>query len=109
MGLRNTAPLLQLLEVLLADPTREYFGLELAGAAGLHTGTVYPQLARLEQLGWLTSAWEDIDEQIAGRQRRRYNRMTGEGIQCAREQVSRAAADAERRTRYLRPATGRAQ
>jgi len=108
MAIKNSAPLLRLLDVLLQDPTKEYFGLELADAAGIHTGTIYPQLARLEQLGWLTSAWEEINEREIGRRRRRYYRMTGEGVSAARDQVARAAADAERRNRRLRPVIGRA-
>jgi DNA-binding PadR family transcriptional regulator len=99
--------MLRLLTVLLSDPTKEYFGLELADVAGLHTGTIYPQLERLEREGWLTSAWEDIDESKEGRRRRRYYRLTGEGARAAHEHVARATAQANR-SRRTRASLGRA-
>ena len=69
-----------LLAVLLREPLTEHYGLELAKAAGLPTGTIYPILARLEQAGWLESAWEEVDESKAGRRRRRYYRLTAAGF-----------------------------
>ncbi|MGH1555978.1 PadR family transcriptional regulator [Streptomyces sp. L7] len=47
------------LRALLEDPARLRYGLELCELAGLPSGTIYPILARLEQVGWLESSWED--------------------------------------------------
>jgi PadR family transcriptional regulator, regulatory protein PadR len=81
---RMTIPTLRVLAALLADPPAEHYGLELCHAAGLPSGSVYPILARLETAGWLVGAWEDIDEAVEGRRRRRYYRLTGGGLERAR-------------------------
>jgi PadR family transcriptional regulator PadR len=55
-------------------------------------GTLYRALARLEQMGLITSAWEDpMIAADAGRPRRRLYSITEDGI--------RAAADAETQSR----------
>jgi DNA-binding PadR family transcriptional regulator len=77
------------LRALLADPTEEVYGSEIASAAGLMSGTVHPILARLEAAGWVESRWEDVDPQVAGRPARRYYRLTGEGLQNARAELAR--------------------
>jgi PadR family transcriptional regulator, regulatory protein PadR len=97
---RMTAPTLRVLAVLLADPLGEHYGLELFQAAGLPSGTGYPILARLEQAGWLTSSWEDIDEAAEGRRRRRYYRLTGTGLEASR----RALAEHAQALRLVWPA-----
>jgi len=53
-------------------------------------GTLYKALGRLEELGLLTSSWEDAAT-VEGRPRRRLYRLTGEGAAVAR----RAAAEAD--------------
>jgi DNA-binding PadR family transcriptional regulator len=82
---RITLSTLRVLAALLADPTGEHYGLELCRSAELPGGTLYPILARLESAGWLTSAWEDIDEQAEGRRRRRYYRLTDSGAERSRQ------------------------
>jgi PadR family transcriptional regulator PadR len=72
------------LRVLLAEPATPRYGLDLARATGLKTGTLHPILARLQQAGWLTSSWEDpADHEDQGRPRRRYYRLTGDGERAA--------------------------
>jgi DNA-binding PadR family transcriptional regulator len=80
---RTTIQTQAVLAALLEDPQRECYGLELADAAGLKRGTLYPILARLEAAGWLSSRWEEVDESVEGRRRRRYYRLTGEGEMAA--------------------------
>lgn len=72
------------LRALLAEPTHEFYGLQLCEAAGLPSGTIHPILARLEGLGWLESHWEEIDPAEEGRPRRRYYRLTDGGAESAR-------------------------
>jgi len=93
---------------MLDDPYQEWYGLELANASGLKTGTIYPALARLEQAGWVSSYWEDVDPSAAGRPKRRLYRLTGEGADAARsavdEQLRRLSAVRTRQGRVgLRP------
>jgi PadR family transcriptional regulator PadR len=99
MGPRMTLQTLDVLSAMLDDPYQEWYGLELAKASELKTGTIYPALARLEQAGWVSSYWEDVDPSVVGRPKRRLYRLTGEGVDAARvavdEQLRRLSASAE--------------
>ena len=66
-----TIPTQLVLRALLAEPTREMYGLQICAAAGMPSGTIHPILARLQGLGWLESRWEDAVPQEEGRPRRR--------------------------------------
>jgi DNA-binding PadR family transcriptional regulator len=99
---RMTIPTQLVLRALLADPSRELYGVEIGHAAGLPSGTVHPILARLETVGWLTSRWEDIDPRTQGRPARRYYRLTPDGIELARGALARAYS-ATARPAWLRP------
>ena len=62
----------------IADGTR--YGFDIADRTGLQTGTVYPALRRLEELGFVRSSWES--EKIARREQRparRYYEITKSG------------------------------
>ncbi|RLV51265.1 PadR family transcriptional regulator [Nocardioides mangrovicus] len=85
-----TIPTRLVLEAMLAEPEREHFGRRIGEAAGLPSGTVHPILARLERAGWLTSRWEDVDPTAEGRPRRRYYRLTPDGLGRARAAAERA-------------------
>jgi DNA-binding PadR family transcriptional regulator len=78
------------LRVLLDEAVDQHYGLEISKQSGLPTGSIYPIMTRLEIAGWVTSAWEDIDESAQGRRRRRYYRLTGEGATFARHEVEKA-------------------
>ena len=86
-----TVPTLQLIDVLLSEPTRrDWFGLELCRRTGLGSGTVAQILYRLEEWRWLESRWEDAAAAAAQRRpRRRFYRLTGEGERAARELIRR--------------------
>ncbi|MGH3694962.1 MAG: PadR family transcriptional regulator [Pseudonocardiaceae bacterium] len=105
--LRPTLQTLQVLRALLDDPSGEHYGLEISKESGLPTGSIYPILARMEVSGLVTSAWEDINEVAAKRRRRRYYRLTSDGLEFARGEVAKAArslAPTRRRPRgRLRP------
>lgn len=79
------------LSVMLDAPSEEVYGFELAQASGLPSGTIYPILRRLEDQGLVSSRWEVLEETDAGRRRRRYYRMTGEGARIARNAVQSEA------------------
>jgi PadR family transcriptional regulator PadR len=97
---RMTMPTQLVLRTLLARPAEEMYGLQICGEAGLPSGTIHPILARLAGLGWLVSRWEDTTAQEEGRPRRRYYRLTQEGVEQAR--LALAKADAAKATRGLR-------
>ena len=86
------------LRAMLAAPTAERYGLELCEQTGLPSGTIYPIVARLEQVGWAASTWEDPARHIAeGRPRRRYYRLTEDGAERARDALARAYRPKKRR------------
>jgi PadR family transcriptional regulator PadR len=88
-GPRMTLPTQLVLRALIAEPTREMYGLEIGREAELESGTIHPILARLERCGWLESRWEDRDPHEAGRPRRRYYRLTPDGIVGAARALDR--------------------
>jgi PadR family transcriptional regulator, regulatory protein PadR len=77
----------------------ELYGLELVEATGLPPGTIYPIMARLEGAGWVTSRWEDIEPTAEGRPRRRYYRLTADGVAQARAALASSAARRQARAR----------
>ncbi len=78
------------LRAMLAEPAAERYGLQLCAETGLPSGTIYPIVARLEQLGWVESNWEDPRDHVAeGRPRRRYYRLTDEGADQAVDALAR--------------------
>src|SRR5690348_9608250 len=88
---RMTLPTQLVLRALLAEPTREMYGLQICAEAGLPSGTIHPILARLEGLGWLESCWEDgASARQEGRPRRRYYRLTKDGAERAHMALARA-------------------
>jgi len=92
MALRLTVQVLLVLQALLREPGRELYGLELSDETGLLPGTAYPILLRLEDEGWVTSRWEDVDPRAEKRPARRYYRLTAGGA----TQASAAVAGARR-------------
>lgn len=84
-----TLPTQLVLRAMIADPAHEMYGLEIGQAAELPSGTIHPILARLEASGWLESRWEDADPKRAGRPRRRYYRLTPDGVVYAIAAIAR--------------------
>jgi len=78
--------------VLHAIASGRRFGFDIMDVTGLTSGSVYPALDRLEDLGLVTSSWEE--PRIAQREKRpprRYFSLTAEG-----ERVLAAALERHR-------------
>lgn len=105
-GPRMTLPTQLVLRVLLEEPTREWYGLELSAVAGLATGTIHPILARLERVGWLSSRWEQVDTRREGRPRRRYYRLDPASLAAVQAALHRADAGVRALTRFRPRAAG---
>lgn len=86
---RMTLPTQLVLQVLLDEPDKEMYGLEISNAAGLASGTIHPILARLESAGWLTSRWEDADPTTEGRPRRRYYRLNPNSVSVVKAALAK--------------------
>jgi PadR family transcriptional regulator PadR len=93
-GPRMTLPTQFVLRAMIAEPTREMYGLEIGQVAGLASGTVHPILARLENCEWVQSRWEDQDPHEVGRPRRRYYRLTPDGVAYAARALARVRTPA---------------
>jgi len=103
----------RVLRVLLEDPTARWYGYELMKATGVHSGTLYPMLARLAEQGLVVSEWETGEERPGGRPPRKFYRLTGIGVSAARVEVAEYAAARHTlaparpgRTAALRPSHG---
>jgi PadR family transcriptional regulator len=103
---KMTLPTQAVLRAFLEDPTEARYGLEIGTATGLPSGTIHPILARLESVGWANSDWEDIDPSAENRPRRRYYRLTENGVQAARLALARADAARVRISMRGRQAAG---
>lgn len=85
---RMTGPTLKVLRLYLTTPRAERSGAEISKETKVGAGTLYPMLARLEEAGWFTSDWENVDPKEVGRPRRRFYRLTGLGETRARAALS---------------------
>ncbi|MEU6922809.1 hypothetical protein [Streptomyces sp. NPDC046631] len=92
--IRITRPTLILLRDLLTRPREEFYGAKIIARTGLDSGTLYPQLKRLERAGWLTSRLEDdeiwMTRATPGRgpgKRRTFYTLTVEGHRAARHET----------------------
>jgi len=66
------------------------FGFDIMDATGLTSGTVYPALERLEELGFVRSKWErDAVAHKDGRPARRYFEITAAGSKALAEALDR--------------------
>ena len=89
----NSSPqTLLVLSLLCADPLTWHYGYDLSRRTGLRSGTLYPILARLHELGWLETRWTPADR--PGRPPRHTYRLTDSGASAAAELV--AQVDAKR-------------
>ena len=84
-----TIPMIEVLNVLLEEPHKSHYGLEIAKSSGRSTATIYAILARLEhELNWVKSEWEKIDACEAGRPARCYYKITSQGARAARIEIA---------------------
>lgn len=101
--MRMTVPTARVLAALLDEPDADRYGLDLMQATGLASGTLYPILHRLQEAGWLAAAWEDVDPSAEGRPARRYYRLTGMGVEQARQALAELHAATAPKAGLQRP------
>lgn len=88
---------------MIAGPERDHHGTDLCDETGLSLGAVYPVLARLEALLWVDSGWEEPRSREQGFPRRRYYRLSKDGLARARGALASNRAMALQ-AQQLRPA-----
>lgn len=96
LPLRRSPQTLLVLQVFLAFPADWRYGYDISRDIGLKSGTLYPILMRLEESNLLESTWEATQ---TGRPPRHVYRLTGTGLQVAREYVR---TDAPRHAAHAR-------
>ena len=76
--------------VLLALRSGHRYGFDIMDATGLPSGTVYPALRRLKQLGYVSSRWEaQAVAAEAKRPRRRYYEIGKQGRAALEQALQR--------------------
>jgi PadR family transcriptional regulator len=83
-----TPKMAAVIKVFLEDTQRPRYGLELMRLTGQPSGTLYPNLAKFEEAGWLVGGKEEIDPHVEGRPARRFYRITGSGARAAHNQLA---------------------
>jgi PadR family transcriptional regulator PadR len=76
---------MRILRLFFGDPGAEITGAQIIRASGLASGTVYPLLLRFERVGFLESHWESGNPSDLGHPRRRYYRISRDGLAVARK------------------------
>ena len=84
---RITAPLLDVLEAFLASDGGELHGWAIIKASHRGGPTVYKILERLTDMGWVTARWDD-QPAAPNKHRRRYYKLTGDGVAHAHALVA---------------------
>jgi PadR family transcriptional regulator len=79
---------LKVLHMFMDNPARGLAGSDIGKETKVWSGTLYPMLARLEKVGWLTSEWEAVDASRLGRPRKRIYRITAVGQRAAYEALA---------------------
>lgn len=108
--IKLTMSVARVLKVFLDRPAEPRYGFELMQLTRLPSGTLYPILARLERVGWLTSRRESIDPAEAGRPARRFYLLSEYGAQAAHVELASLSDQLRPPPRLggLRPQDGRA-
>src|SRR5689334_3897658 len=100
--LKLTPKMAAIIKIFLQDIQRPRYGLELMRLTGQPSGSLYPNLAKFEQAGWLIGGKEDIDPHKEGRPARRFYRISGAGARAAHNQLA-ALSDHYRPPAIKRP------
>lgn len=83
----NTSPqTLLVLALLLESPRAWHYGYGISQRTSLRSGTLYPILSRLAELGWLDTKWAEAQQ--PGRPPRHTYRLTSEGAKAARQHLA---------------------
>lgn len=89
-----TDPVRRVLAALLEDPAGRHYGYDVYQRSGATASSANRILDRLVKHGWATDEWEEIDQAAEGRPRRRYFRLTPEGISMAKAALAEGPAAA---------------
>jgi DNA-binding PadR family transcriptional regulator len=100
---RITAPFLDVLEVFLDASGGELHGWAIIKASHRGGPTVYKILERMAEMGWVTARWDERPSE-PNKPRRRYYKLTGDGMERARALLAERRPQPSRTA--FRPAFG---
>jgi|ERR1700722_9051740 len=86
--LRITDNVVAIFNTMLERPRKGWYGLEIAGAAGIGSATIYAALTRMERAGLVEASWEAKAPTELGRPQRRLYRLTATGAEVGREALA---------------------
>lgn len=91
---------LAVLSVMLREPDACWYASDLAAAVGAASGTLYPVLSKLRNVGWIDRCWEtsETTPAPAGRPRRLYFLSNIDDVRRALDDALIEGHAAERRT-----------
>jgi PadR family transcriptional regulator len=92
VGVRVTTAVARVCAVLLTEPDRRWYGLEIGRRLELSSGLIYPLIDRMVKAGVLEAEPEPRD-QWTGRVQRRLIWLTPAGKQWAEQVTSRMASE----------------
>ena len=105
--MRRTYALVQVGQVLMAEPSDHHWGYELSKRSGVRSGVMYPILQRMLDEGWLADGWEDqVQAGRAKRPPRRYYELTDEGKLALGGLIAEARRDTRFTALMAQPAVG---
>ena len=92
-----TQPVREVLAALISNPAADHHAIEVHQQSGLPLRSVYQVLVRLEALQWLDSGWEPLaapgqPKPEQGWPRRRWYRLSAQGLVMARGALASARA-----------------
>jgi PadR family transcriptional regulator, regulatory protein PadR len=88
---RQSSPQTKALLAALAGRPEEWrYGYDLSKETGLKSGTLYPLLIRLSEMGMLESEWREPERE--GKPPRHVYRLTSQGLTMAEEALKPAAS-----------------
>lgn len=85
--IRLSPQTLRVLSTFVERSSEWRYGYDLSGETSLKSGTLYPILMRLAKAGLLETRWETVE---VGKPPRHMYRLTGDGLQFARQNVKTA-------------------
>jgi DNA-binding PadR family transcriptional regulator len=88
LEVRVTVAVARVLREFLDDLSQPQYGYELMRRTGYPSGKLYPILARLVHAGWLVREQEDVNPAQAGRPPRYLYRLSGQGVEAARQELA---------------------
>jgi len=85
MGMRITNAFIRTLWLFVENSREKYCGADVMRELKLQSGTVYPLLTRMVNIGWLSCEKEEVNPREVGRPAKRFYQITPVGLKEGRK------------------------